>query len=210
MPLEVKRERVGEVEVLAPTGRLDTENAGDLELAIHECLNAGATRFLLDFSGVGYISSAGLSAVLMLAKAIDGKGELKLCSLNSSVRNVFDMAGFSKMLDIRVSRAEALADQIAIRNRELQDAALAILKPAPLAKPSKIDPRIAEAARLLGALKGRGPSRAPTPTPAAGGGGQATLVSRDIKVSRARPGTKAAKGPGWFARMWSSLFGKRG
>ncbi|HRQ66238.1 MAG TPA: STAS domain-containing protein [Xanthomonadaceae bacterium] len=198
MALDVKRERIGEVEILVPVGRLDTESAGDLELAIHECLNAGVTRFLLDFSGVGYISSAGLSAVLMLAKAIDGKGELKLCSLNANVRQVFDMAGFSKMLDIRASRNEALATEIADQGRALRQAALAILAPTPLAKPSRIDPRIAEAARLLGALKPRGPSRAPTPAPVAGGGGQATLVSRAVKVSKGSGGSGEG---GWLARF---------
>lgn len=208
MPLEVKRERVGDVEVLAPKGRLDTESAGDLELAIHECLNAGAQRFLLDFAGVGYISSAGLSAVLMLAKAVDGRGDLKLCSLNANVRQVFDIAGFTKMLDIRASREDALADQIAAQDRALQDAALAILAPSPIPKPSRIDPRIAEAARLLGALKPRGPTRAPSPAPPAGGGGQATLVSRAVQVPRGT--TSGSKQPGWFARVFSKLFGKRG
>jgi anti-anti-sigma factor len=200
LALEVKRERIGEVEILVPVGRLDTESAGDLELAIHECLNAGVTRFLIDFSGVGYISSAGLSAVLMLAKAIDGKGDLKLCSLNANVRQVFDMAGFSKMLDIRASRNEALAEEIADQGRALRLAALAILAPAPLAKPSKIDPRIAEAARLLGALKPRGPTRAPTPPPVPGGGGQATLVSRALKVQKGGSGSGKSS---WLARFFA-------
>lgn len=206
MALEVKRERMGEVEILVPVGRLDTESAGDLELAIHECLNAGSSRFVIDFAGVGYISSAGLSAVLMLAKAVDGKGDLKLCALNANVRKVFDMAGFSKMLDIRASRNEALSTEIADQGRALRQAALAILAPAPLAKPSKVDPRIAEAARLLGALKPRGPTRAPTPAPVPGGGGQATLVTRGVKIPRRS--ASAGTGQGWFSRLLSRLFGK--
>lgn len=206
MPLEVKRERLGEVEILAASGRLDTESAGDLELAIHESLDAGATRFLLDFADIGYVSSAGLSAVLMLAKAVDGKGDLKLCGLRPNVRQVFDMAGFSKMLDIRATRKEALADQLAVQNRSIEALATAILAPTPLPKPAKIDPRLAEAARLLGASKARGPSRAPTPAPQAGGGGQATLVSRGVRLPDSAPQQGVAK-QGWLARFFARLFG---
>jgi anti-sigma B factor antagonist len=208
LPLEIARERVGEIEVLSPKGRLDTESAGDLELAIHECLSAGATRFLLDFGGVGYVSSAGLSAVLMLAKAVDGKGDLKLCGLRPNVRQVFDMAGFSRMLDIRAGRSEALADELKAREQAVRDAALAILGADPLPKPARVDPRIAEASRLLGATKPRSPTRAPSPPPVAGGGGQATLVSRAIKVPKS--GGKPGGRQGWFARLFSGLFGRRG
>jgi anti-anti-sigma factor len=206
LPLEVKRDRLGEVEILSPKGRLDTESAGDLELAIHECLNAGASRFVLDFSGVGYVSSAGLSAVLMLAKKVDGSGSLRLYGLTPNVRQVFDMAGFSKMLDIRNSREEALGDELESQQRALHGIAMDILKPQPLPKPSKVDPRIAQAARLLGALKPRGPTRAPSPAPAPGGGGQATLVSRAVKVPRPTPAGGAGK-QSWLSRLFSKLFG---
>lgn len=114
MAIEIAQEKHGEVCVLALTGRLDTETAADVELTLQDLLAAGENQFLIDLSGIGYVSSAGLRVLLALAKKLDGgKGSLRLCGLNASVRQVFDVAGFSKLFTILANREAALGKSTA-------------------------------------------------------------------------------------------------
>ncbi len=109
MALEIREEAIGEVHVLGLNGRLDTDTAADLELAAQDLIDAGARDFVVDLSGVGYVSSAGLRVLLMIGKSIDGKGSLRLCGLNATVRQVFDVAGFTQLFVIGADRKSVLA-----------------------------------------------------------------------------------------------------
>jgi anti-anti-sigma factor len=62
----------------------------------------------VDFSGVEYISSAGLRVLLVAAKRMGGGG-LVLCALTEPVRQVFDLAGFLPLFAVEASRDGALA-----------------------------------------------------------------------------------------------------
>jgi anti-anti-sigma factor len=100
----------GEVAVVAPEGRIDTNTSGELERMLFGHLGAGETRVLVDLSGVEYISSAGLRVLLKAAKTVREKGgRLVLCSLGQSVREVFDLAGLRPIFAIEDSRDLALA-----------------------------------------------------------------------------------------------------
>ena len=109
MTIEIQQEEQGEYRVLALSGRLDTETSADLELALSDLQAAGASRFVIDLENIGYVSSAGLRVLLALAKQLEGgRGTLRLCCLNDAVRQVFDVAGFSKLFAIFPIRAAAL------------------------------------------------------------------------------------------------------
>lgn len=108
MSLEIKDELVGEIRVLALAGRLDTDTSADLELAVQDFLQEGSTDFVIDLQGVGYVSSAGLRVLLAMAKSLEGKGRLRLCALNQTVRQVFDVAGFTQLFSISANRDAAL------------------------------------------------------------------------------------------------------
>jgi anti-anti-sigma factor len=108
MTIQIQQEQLGPFKVLALAGRLDTETAVDVELALQDLLGAGERQFIIDLAGIGYVSSAGLRVLLSLAKQLDGgKGTLRLCGLNASVKQVFDVAGFSKLFTIFSDRASA-------------------------------------------------------------------------------------------------------
>lgn len=109
MALEIKDERNGSRCVLVLGGRLDTDTAADLELSMQDLLNEGVLDFVVDLAGVGYVSSAGLRVLLMLGKSIDGKGSLRLSGLNPTVKQVFDVAGFTQLFAIFANRAAAEA-----------------------------------------------------------------------------------------------------
>jgi anti-sigma B factor antagonist len=66
-------------------------------------------QILVDLTGVHYISSAGLRVLLALAKDINHRqGLLRLYGLTDTVREVFDIAGFTHIFQIYQSQEEAL------------------------------------------------------------------------------------------------------
>jgi anti-anti-sigma factor len=109
--IEIQQEQQGATRILALSGRLDTDTSADVELTLQDLLAAGERNFLIDLTGIGYVSSAGLRVLLATAKQLEGgKGSLRLCGLNPSVKQVFDVAGFSKLFALFPDRAAALGE----------------------------------------------------------------------------------------------------
>ncbi|WP_440224124.1 STAS domain-containing protein [Dokdonella sp. MW10] len=133
MSLDIRDEAVDGVRVIALAGRLDTETAADLELAAQDFVDAGDRRFVIDLAGVGYVSSAGLRVLLKLAKSLEGGGALALSGLNASVRQVFDVAGFSPLFTIAIDRGAALSRVAGAPSRPAS--APASPQPSPAAAP---------------------------------------------------------------------------
>ena len=80
--MELSGERDGDILVLTPEGRIDGSNSADFQSAVMERIDDGAESILLDFAGISYISSAGLRAVLILAKKLNQvNGRFALCSM---------------------------------------------------------------------------------------------------------------------------------
>lgn len=98
------------VTVIAPSGRVDTTTSGSVEEAVRRAVDSGARRLIIDFSGVEYISSAGLRVFLVLAKRMrDLHGRLILCGMPEPVSQVFRLAGFMALFQVEASRAAAVA-----------------------------------------------------------------------------------------------------
>jgi anti-sigma B factor antagonist len=93
-----KKTNGNELEI-ALEGRLDTMTAPELEKELKDNLN-GVTLLVLDFGKLDYISSAGLRVLLSAHKALSAKGGMKLRNVNEVVQDVFDVTGFSDILDI--------------------------------------------------------------------------------------------------------------
>lgn len=155
MALEIRDERVGDVLVLDLSGRLDTDTSADLELAIQDFLETGARDFVINLAGVGYVSSAGLRVLLMLGKRMDGKGSLRLSGLNPTVRQVFDVAGFTQLFTILPDRAAALSQKIRT----------SAIKPE-IVKPEVQKPAPAKAAAGKPEVAAPEPAKVPPPKPA--------------------------------------------
>ena len=65
---------------------------------------------MIDLAGTQYISSAGLRVLLLLAKKLRAaRGDLVLCALGPTVRQVFELAGFLSIFRVEPSRTQALA-----------------------------------------------------------------------------------------------------
>lgn len=80
-------------------GRLDTITSPVLENEINGSLE-GITELILDFTGIEYISSAGLRVLLLAQKIMNRQGNMRLTGVTGTVREVFDITGFTDILTI--------------------------------------------------------------------------------------------------------------
>ena len=84
---------------LSLDGRLDTNTAPQLEAAI-TAMDAEITSLVLDLSALVYISSAGLRVLLSTHKIMSARGGMRIRNACDSVRDVFEITGFSDILTI--------------------------------------------------------------------------------------------------------------
>jgi anti-anti-sigma factor len=111
--MQIAEARLDGVVAVAPAGRIDTTTAPMLEQHLFALLSSGERRIVVDFSGVDYISSAGLRVMLLLARRVkEADGRLGLCAMGEAVRQVFQLAGFLPLFTVRDSR-DAAVQQIA-------------------------------------------------------------------------------------------------
>ena len=90
----------GNQAVYAVSGRLETITAPELEEALKTGLD-GIAGLTLDFTELDYISSAGLRVVLFAQKKMTAAGgKMKILNPNESGSEIFDVTGFSDILDI--------------------------------------------------------------------------------------------------------------
>jgi len=106
--MDISTRTSNDTHIVAIAGSLDSTTSPEVQKAL-DALLAGAKKVVLDFSGLDYISSAGLRVLLGAAKRLRASGgTLRLFGLNQSVREVFEISGFSAILAVYPSEAEAL------------------------------------------------------------------------------------------------------
>ena len=94
----ITKTQTGNALSIALEGRLDTTSSPELEKELS--LN-DIEVLVLDFEKLDYISSAGLRVLLSAQKAMSKKeGTMKIIHANEMVREVFDVTGFSDILNI--------------------------------------------------------------------------------------------------------------
>lgn len=85
---------------VAVSGRLDTNTAPSLESELKGSLN-GVADLTLDFSGLDYISSAGLRVLLSVKKLMNaGNGSMRVTGCNEIVKEIFEVTGFTDILTV--------------------------------------------------------------------------------------------------------------
>ena len=96
--MEIKSTTEGTRLTIAVSGRVDTVTGPELEAGLKF---GDATCVVIDLANVPYMSSAGLRLLLAAHKQMLGKGgELLIANVQSTVREVLDITGFSDILNL--------------------------------------------------------------------------------------------------------------
>lgn len=107
--MEIAIRTQADVSLVALAGHLDTNTSAAAQEALDALVAGGARAIVLDCTALEYISSAGLRVLLGTVKRLERNGgKLHLFGLNETVREVFDISGFSTILPVFGTEAEAL------------------------------------------------------------------------------------------------------
>jgi anti-sigma B factor antagonist len=107
--MNISSREVGDAIVVMVEGNLDTNTSPDAQNYLDQLVNSGSQKILISFESTNYVSSAGLRVVLATAKLLSKNGgDLRLCSLSSTVHDVFEISGFTTILNVFDSEKEAL------------------------------------------------------------------------------------------------------
>jgi anti-sigma B factor antagonist len=107
--MKITAEEIADVVVVKVHAKaLDAANTDEFKRDLGPLLeNRG--KAVLDFGEVGFVDSSGLGALLSTMRQLTGRGgDLKICNVSKSVRVVFELVRFHRILDILNSREEAL------------------------------------------------------------------------------------------------------
>ena len=84
--------------ILSLSGRIDSSNAFSEEERLIDELDNYEGNVVIDAGGLKYISSAGLRIILKIKKLYS---DTKIINCNSEVYEIFEMTGFTQMMDIK-------------------------------------------------------------------------------------------------------------
>lgn len=91
------------------TGYLDAHTVDAFEQTIEELLDHPCNKFILDLGELGYISSAGIGALMLFLQQLRRRdGDLVLLNPAPKVLKVLDLLGFTRVFTIAQDREDAL------------------------------------------------------------------------------------------------------
>ena len=97
--------------IVSVDGRLDAVTTTEFEQTLGGWIDEGDIRFIVDLAGLDYISSAGLRGILTSVKRLKAEGgQLVLTTLHGTVKEVFEISGFSTIIPIFESIEDALQE----------------------------------------------------------------------------------------------------
>jgi len=100
--MDIKKKKTNSVLTVYASGRIDTVTSKQFHSEIISDLD-GITKLVLDFGKINYISSAGLRVLLILFKTMKKQGEMVIVNVNSDVMDIFEVTGFSSILNIETN-----------------------------------------------------------------------------------------------------------
>ena len=107
--MKITNKTIGQGTLAAVDGRIDTTNYNEFENAMNKLFEENVKSIYLDCSQLSYISSSGLRVFLTVQKKMMGTGgKFVLFAMQPTIKEIFDISGFSTIFNICETEAEAL------------------------------------------------------------------------------------------------------
>lgn len=99
--MDLLEQKIGNVNIISLSGRLDAYSANDLERKLDSLIDADQVQLVVNLGRLEYISSSGLRVLLAALKKVrKQQGDIKLACLKPYIKEVFDIAGFTQLFTI--------------------------------------------------------------------------------------------------------------
>lgn len=109
--MEISFDQKIDVAIVSVNGSIDAFTASELTDYLHNKIDSGHNKVVIDLSEVDFMSSAGLSAILMALKETRRlDGDLRLAGAQAGVAKILRMSGFNMILKSLPTLEEALHD----------------------------------------------------------------------------------------------------
>ncbi|MBW4462606.1 MAG: STAS domain-containing protein [Nodosilinea sp. WJT8-NPBG4] len=93
------------VQVIEPTGILDSTKAEEFRESVEALLEEGTEVILVDLKEITFIDSSGLGTlVVLLKKARSLNRSFCICSMNDQVRMLFELTSMDRVFEIYENR----------------------------------------------------------------------------------------------------------
>ncbi len=107
--LDITVDNYKRVDMVTVSGRIDGSNAGELESAFSELTDEGRYQIVTELSGVDYMSSAGLRAlVAAMRECKKHRGDLRIATPSERISEVLELAGLDSIFQIYDDPAAAV------------------------------------------------------------------------------------------------------
>jgi len=108
--MEISEQRQGDVVVLHPVGHLNNDTSPVFQQKLLAAVGSTGVAVLVDLSGVDYVSSAGLRALMMASKQSKAtNGHIAVAGLTTMVKEIFAISRFSLVVQVFETPAEAIS-----------------------------------------------------------------------------------------------------
>ncbi len=105
--MEIGERRQANILVLAPCGRIDNLTSAEFQTRLLAAVSSGSADVVVDFSGVEYISSAGLRALMTASRQKPKERRLAVVCLHTVAREIFAISRFSHVVPVFATVEEA-------------------------------------------------------------------------------------------------------
>jgi len=107
--MQFQEKQIANILALNPSvKRIDASVALKFKEFILERINMGNVKIILDLTGVDFIDSSGLGAIVACLKVLKGKGYLVICGLSETVSTLFSLTRMDKAFRIFTTEEDAL------------------------------------------------------------------------------------------------------
>ena len=107
--MEIEKQSFKRAELVTVSGRIDGTNASELDDAFHGLIDEGSVNIVAELSGVEYMSSAGLRALVAALRDCKNKGgDLKIANPSQRMGDVLNLAGLDTIFAIYDDETSAI------------------------------------------------------------------------------------------------------
>ena len=91
----------GNIAIVEPVGYINAHTAKHFESVLQDLIEKKQHRIVINCRGLEYVASAGLGVIMVFIDTIrENNGDIRICNINETVHNIFDVLGFTQLYSI--------------------------------------------------------------------------------------------------------------